>query len=89
MRQVLKPSTINTVLAVFKQILNYATQKTGCPRVNFRKLRVNDKKPSVPVLQHEDQKKLGESLNANPSPCNVGVFLCLICGLRIGVKSAR
>lgn len=83
-RQDLKPSTVNTILTVFKQILDYSSQKTGCPTVNFRKLRINDKKPSVPVLQSEDQKKLGEYLNANPSPCNVGVFLCMICGLRIG-----
>ena len=81
--QGLKPSTVNTILTVFKKILDFASQETGRPTVNFRKLRVNAKKPTVSILQPDDQIKLWQYLTANPSPCNLGLFLCLICGLRI------
>lgn len=80
----LKPSTVNTILTVFKKILEFASQETGRPMVNFRKLRVQVKKPTVSILQPDEQIKLWRYLTANPSPCNLGVFLCLICGLRIG-----
>ncbi len=80
----LQPSTVNTVLTVLKRILDYASQKTDCPTVSFRKLRVNVRKPTADVLQRSEQKRLWDYLTADLSPCSIGILICLAYGLRIG-----
>ena len=83
-RKGLSPSTVNTVLLVLKWILDHASRETGCPSISFRKLRVNDRKESAEVLTVADQERLRSYLLEHPSPCNLGAFLCLSFGLRIG-----
>ncbi len=83
-KQGLMPATVNSVLTVLKRILDYASQETGCPTINFRKLRVGVKKPAIAVLTRSEQKKLWRYLRAHLSPCNLGILLCLTYGLRIG-----
>ena len=83
-RRGLQPSTVNTVLTVLKRILDYASQKTNCPTVSFRKMRVNVRKPTADVLRRSEQKRLWDFLTADCSPCSVGILLCLTYGLRIG-----
>lgn len=84
LRKGLQPSTVNTILTVLKEILDFASQNTGVPRVGFRKLRVNARKISSRVLRASDQKTLWNYLRDDSRQSSLGIFLCLTYGLRIG-----
>ena len=83
-RKGLQPSTVNTVLAVMRKIIEFTAQETDVPRLSFRKLRVCIRRSRSRVLTAEEQKTLWRYLRADSSQCSLGVLLCLAYGLRTG-----
>lgn len=73
----LKEKTIKDILIILKQILNYANIK-----VNIKMPRLL--KREIKILSKEDQVKIEEEILRNITEYNVGIYLSLYTGLRIG-----
>lgn len=77
--------SIMGILVVLKMVVRYGVQ-LGCNwssdwRIKFPTLRQKDE---VAVLSIENHKKLMRYVQENPTFRNMGIYICLSCGLRIG-----
>ena len=77
-------STIRTILSVLKMILNYAALQEyplHCS-MDLIHVRVSAKEPRF--LSKEEQQRIEAAISAKDDPINLGIWLGLYTGLRIG-----
>lgn len=81
----LNEKTIKDILIVLKMILKYGVKNQY---MDFHQIDIkfptNHEKKVVEVLTRDNQKKLMDYLYSNFTFKNMGIFLCLSTGLRIG-----
>ena len=83
--QGLSQKYIKDIIVVLKMILRFGVKHgfTDCFNMDIR-FPPQDKKAEPMVLSRIDQKKIMEYVTANVSFMNLGVFICLCTGMRIG-----
>lgn len=81
----LNEKTIKDILIVLKMILKYGVKND---MIDFHQIDIkfptNHERKVVEVLTRDNQKKLMDHLYSNFTFKNMGIFLCLSTGLRIG-----
>ena len=81
----LNEKTIKDILIVLKMILRFGVKNN---MMEFHQIDIkfptNHEKKSVEVLTRENQKKLMDYVHNNFTFKNLGIFICLCTGMRIG-----
>ena len=78
-------TTVRGILLVMKMIVRYCEKQGWMPvRIYDISLPKNRKKPNHQVLEVEDEKYLLTWLASHRTFKNIGLLICLCCGLRIG-----
>lgn len=81
----LSHNSVKDMLMVLKMVLKYAFKHGYMPVHQIDIIFPKDVRPGeVKVLSHADQKRLMAYLQSNFSFMNLGVYICLSAGLRIG-----
>lgn len=80
----LAPGTVNGILSVMKNILEYAENEKGICTVNTSAVSIKQKQQPMRVLSMAEQKRLCNFLTKDLSPCGLGILFCLYTGLRLG-----
>lgn len=80
----LSPSTVSTIMAVFKSIMEYAVHVKKLPIQKFGKIKVKQMHEPLRVFSRIEQERLNRYLLAHLNPVNLGILLTLYTGLRIG-----
>lgn len=80
----LAPKTVNSVLSVLKMIFDYARKEKRIPVQDVSDVSVRQHQKPMRILSRNEQSILSEHLCNDPSPCNLGILLCLYTGMRIG-----
>lgn len=77
--------TVKGIITVLKMIIRYCEEQGWMAQ---RKIEVImprwEGKPDPQVLPVEEEKRLLSGLEDNPTLLNIGLMICLCCGLRIG-----
>lgn len=79
----LEPKTVNSILSVMKNIFGYAAQEK-CVVADIKDISVKQPQKPMRILSVNEQRRLSRHLCDNPTPCHLGILLCLYTGLRIG-----
>ena len=78
-------TTVKGIILVLKMIIRYCERQGWMPEriydIHFPKRK---EKPNPQVMLVEEEKQMLSWLSENPSPKNIGLLICLCCGLRIG-----
>lgn len=80
----LAPKTVNSVLSLVKNILEFAAREKSIPTVDTKDIFVKQPQKPMRILSRTEQQRLSSYLRENLTPCNMGILLCLYTGLRIG-----
>ncbi len=81
----LSQKTVKDIIVVFNMIMRYAFKQGMHERVLYEVLYpVNQKKSSLSVLPKESMKKVFYYIENNFTFNNLGIFICLSTGIRIG-----
>ena len=79
------PSTVKGIVLVLKMIIRYCEKQGWMPERKYEITFPKRKEKTSPrVLLLEEEKQLLSWLSENPSLINIGLLICLCCGLRIG-----
>lgn len=82
--QGLAPKTVNSIVSVLKNVLEYASRELGISTASIEDISVRQPQKPMRVLSRLEQTILSDRLRNEPSPCNLGILLCLYTGMRIG-----
>ena len=80
----LAPKTVNSILSLLRNILEFAAREKGIPIADTKDISVKQPQKPMRILSRAEQQRLSEYLRENLTPCNMGILLCLYTGLRIG-----
>ena len=80
----LSPRTVSSVFSVLKNIFDYASREKGACVADIKGIPIKQPQKQMRVLSRMEQDKLSHYLCADPTPCHLGVLVCLYTGLRIG-----
>lgn len=80
----LSPKTVNCIISVMKNIMEYAGAERNIEVADMRRLEVKQPQKPMRILSLPEQARLNQSLLAHMSPCNLGILLCLYTGMRLG-----
>lgn len=80
----LSPKTVNSVISILKNILEYANKERRLQVADIKDVSVREQKKPMQVFSRTEQSLMSRHLCDNPSPCNIGILLCLYIGMRIG-----
>ncbi len=80
----LSPKTVNSILSVLKNIFEFAMHEKGLKITDISDITVKQSQKPMRILSRQEQSRLSEFLCSKPSPCHLGILLCLYTGLRIG-----
>lgn len=81
----LKNKTVKDIILVLKMLVRYSATIQGMPMFQWKLYYpANTSKTSIDVLSPHDHRKLMQFLLENISFRNIGIYICLSAGLRIG-----
>lgn len=80
----LAPKTVNSILSLLRNVLEYATREKDIPTADTKDISVKQPQKPMRILSRLEQQRLSRYLRENLTPCNMGILLCLYTGLRIG-----
>lgn len=83
-RQGLAPKTVNSIVSVLKNVLEYASRELGISSASIGDISVRQPQKPMRILSRLEQTTLSDKLRNEPSPCNLGILMCLYTGMRIG-----
>lgn len=80
----LAPKTVNSIISVMKGIFEYAEREKYLKVADIRDISVKQPQKPMRILSMSEQQRLSRCLCDDPTPCHLGILLCLYTGLRIG-----
>lgn len=80
----LSRKTVADTLSVFRSVLRYAADKGIAASCTGKEVTIKRPAGELNILQKDEQARLCRYLMKNISGKNLGIFLCLFTGLRIG-----
>lgn len=80
----LAPKTVNSIISVMKSIFEYAERDKDLKVADIKDISVKQPQKPMRILSISEQQKLSRCLCDDPTPCHLGILLCLYTGLRIG-----
>lgn len=84
-REGMSLNSVKAIILVLKMIIRFCEDEGWMePKVYRLRMPTRRKKAEPQVLPVRDEKTLLAWLHNNPTPYNVGLLICVYCGLRIG-----
>ena len=81
----LKINTIKSILLVLKMIIKYSEEKGWMKHINlFSRMLPHGEMSDPQVLTVDEERAFVYWLKEHPTKLNIGLLLCVCCGLRIG-----
>ena len=80
----LSPKTVSCVVSVIRTILQYALTEGCSVSCDAKSVHIRQNTNEMRVFSDNEQAKLCRYICAHPDPGNLGIFLCLFTGLRVG-----
>jgi integrase len=80
----LAPKTVNSTLSVMKNVFDYIRKEKGLQVPEISDICVKQPQKPMRILSRQEQQRLSRFLCDEPTPCHLGILLCLYTGLRIG-----
>lgn len=80
----LAPKTVNSIISVMKNIFEYAEREKSLKVADIKDVSVKQPQKPMRILSRKEQQRLSRCLCDDPTPCHLGILLCLYTGLRIG-----
>lgn len=80
----LSSKTVNSILSVLKNILDYTLREKEISVVDIADISVRQQQKPMRILSRTEQEILSRYLCEDPTSCNLGILLSLYTGLRIG-----
>ena len=80
----LSPSYVRSIMVIINSSLNYAVAEKFCDPLNSKILKPAEAKREITVMSLETQRKLESVLTIQENPTELGIFISLYTGLRIG-----
>ena len=81
----LSRKTVKDMLVVLKMVCRFGIRKGYLPRSDWSvQLPAERKQKKVAVFSIDHQRSIMQYVAGHPTPRNIGIFLCLSTGLRIG-----
>ncbi len=80
----LSPKTVNSVISVLKNVLDFAYKERSIPITDIGDVSVRQQQKPMRILSRKEQALLSNHLCCDLSPCHLGILLCLYTGMRIG-----
>lgn len=80
----LSPKTVNSTLSVLKNVFEFVIREKCLKVADISDISVKQPQQPMRILSRLEQNRLSQFLCDNPSPCHLGILLCLYTGLRIG-----
>ena len=80
----LAPKTVNSTLSVMKNVFDYVRKEKGLQVPEISDICVKQPQKPMRILSRQEQQRLSRFLCDEPTPCHLGILLCLYTGLRIG-----
>lgn len=80
----LAPKTVNSILSLMTNIMEYAAREKNIQTADTKDISIKQPQKPMRILSRAEQQRLSNYLRDNPTPCNMGILLCLYTGLRIG-----
>ena len=74
----------NSVLSLMKNVMEYGSREKGITIADITDIAVKQPQKPMRILTREEQATVSDYLKDNLTECNLGIFLCLYTGLRIG-----
>lgn len=80
----LSPKTVSDMFSVIKNVLNYASINYDASIPNMTNIHIKQEHKTMRVFTVPEQLKLDRYLRFCPTPCNVGILVCMYTGIRLG-----
>lgn len=80
----LSSKTVSDVMSVVRNIMRYSLQIGISHSFDMQLIRVKQSTHELRVLSQSEINTLYSHLTMDPSPCDIGILICLLTGLRIG-----
>ena len=80
----LSPKTVNNILSVMKNVLEFASRVKGFNVMDTSDISVKQMQKPMRVFSKAEQYRLNRYLYSNMNRKNLGILVCLYTGLRIG-----
>ncbi len=80
----LSTSYVSTIIIIIKSAILYAVDQKLCAPIAIRLVKPYAVKKNLSILNHQEQKKLEESLLTDMDVTKLGIYISLNTGLRIG-----
>lgn len=80
----LSAKTVTDVLSIIRNVLKFAIRKGMYVPCDGSAIQVKRTANPMRVFSKTEQEQLCKYILAEPEPCNIGIFVCLFTGLRIG-----
>lgn len=80
----LSRKTVADTLSILRSILHYAAAREIHVACTGKEVSVRRETVELPILRKDEQERLCRYLTEHPTDRNLGIFLCLFTGLRIG-----
>lgn len=80
----LSPKSVKLCLTVIKDVFEYASLNKNVNIPNLRNIKIEQEYKPMRILTITEHTKLDRYLKSDPTPTNVGIWLCLNTGIRLG-----
>lgn len=80
----LAPKTVNSVLSLMRNVMEFAAREKDISTTDAKMISVKQNQKPMRILSKAEQQRLNKYLWENPTPCNIGILICLYTGMRIG-----
>lgn len=80
----LSSKTVADVLSLIRSILKFAIQKGKAVSCDGSNIHIKQASKPMRILSKAEQEKLCQYLYTDSDPRNLGIFICIFTGLRIG-----
>lgn len=81
--------TVNSILSLLRNILEYAAREKGIPIADTKDISVKQPQKPMRILSRAEQQRLSDYLRKNLTPSNMGILLCLYTGLLVRILEHR
>lgn len=80
----LSTKTVTDVLSLIRNVLKFAIKKGMYVPCDGSTIQVKHTTTPMRILSSSEQEQLYKYILKEPTPCNIGILVCLFTGLRIG-----
>ena len=80
----LSARTVSTILSVLKNIFDYSSRERNIRVADIGGIPIKQQQKPLRILSRTEQDRLSHYLCEDPTPCHLGILVCMYTGIRLG-----